>query len=350
MGFLDKYSKDEIKMIVDDSKNFAEVLIKMGRSANSGSNRMLIAQYTKDNQIDTSHFENEAKIRTPQDIFIEHSTATQNIMRKYYKRGNYSEYKCAICGQEPFWNGKELVLTLDHINGVSNDHRLENLRWICPNCDRQLPTYGSKRTKKTRLCSCCGQPIPKRNKSGLCKECYWEDYRKKISSTQIGKSGEIVREKTCPTCGKTISKDAKICINCYHELSRKAQRPAPMELAKMIKEIGFKATGKRFGVGGNAVVKWCKAYDIPYTKKELIAWYDEQVGIMPEPKPTQKTLAEIVHPVKQIDMQTGEVLNVFANQMDALRFLGRTVHNNHISQVCRGIRKSAYGYYWQYAD
>ena len=136
MSFLDNYSEQDIAKYVAESVNFAEVLIKMGRSANSGSNRMIISLYAKEHEIKTDHFVGAAKTRTPKDIFIENSTATQNIMRKYYKQGNYSEYKCAICGQEPFWNGKELVLTLDHINGVSNDHRLEKLRWICPNCGK----------------------------------------------------------------------------------------------------------------------------------------------------------------------------------------------------------------------
>ena len=53
-----------------------------------------------------------------------------------YLKGNYSEYKCAICGLEPIWNGKPLTLTLDHIDGDHYNDTLENLRWICPNCDR----------------------------------------------------------------------------------------------------------------------------------------------------------------------------------------------------------------------
>ena len=65
-------------------------------------------------------------------------------MRKYYKRGEYSEYKCNICNLLPVWQGKELTLILDHINGNNKDHRLENLRWVCPNCNQQLETTGSK--------------------------------------------------------------------------------------------------------------------------------------------------------------------------------------------------------------
>jgi len=40
------------------------------------------------------------------------------------------------------WNDKELKLILDHINGVSGDNRPKNLRFLCPNCNSQLPTHG----------------------------------------------------------------------------------------------------------------------------------------------------------------------------------------------------------------
>jgi len=40
--------------------------------------------------------------------------------------------------------GKPMPLILDHINGINNDNRIENLRFVCSNCDTQLPTYKSK--------------------------------------------------------------------------------------------------------------------------------------------------------------------------------------------------------------
>ena len=56
-------------------------------------------------------------------------------------------YRCFKCGNKGKWQGKKLTLVLDHKNGVKLDHRLENLRFVCPNCDSQLPTYKSRNIK-----------------------------------------------------------------------------------------------------------------------------------------------------------------------------------------------------------
>ena len=53
-------------------------------------------------------------------------------------------YLCGICGLGPEWNGMVLVLQIDHINGDSTDSRLENLRFLCPNCHSQTETFAGR--------------------------------------------------------------------------------------------------------------------------------------------------------------------------------------------------------------
>jgi endogenous inhibitor of DNA gyrase (YacG/DUF329 family) len=60
----------------------------------------------------------------------------------------YQNNKCAICGNENVWNGKELIFDVDHINGDSSDFSRENLRAICPNCHRQTETFGGRNANK----------------------------------------------------------------------------------------------------------------------------------------------------------------------------------------------------------
>lgn len=54
---------------------------------------------------------------------------------------------CDECGLSE-WRGRPLSIQIDHINGISDDHRLENLRMLCPNCHSQTETYGSKNKNK----------------------------------------------------------------------------------------------------------------------------------------------------------------------------------------------------------
>lgn len=84
-----------------------------------------------------------------EDILVEHSTysSTHNLKRRLIRAGLLEE-KCVWCGLTDTWNGKMLVLQLDHINGISNDHRLENLRLLCPNCHSQTETYCARNLKR----------------------------------------------------------------------------------------------------------------------------------------------------------------------------------------------------------
>lgn len=55
------------------------------------------------------------------------------------------------------------------------------------------------------------------------------------------------------------------------------------------------------------------------------------------------------HKVAMIDLKTDNVLRTFANVAEAYNFLNKQ-HSGHISSVCNGKRKSAYGYKWKYVN
>jgi 5-methylcytosine-specific restriction endonuclease McrA len=54
-------------------------------------------------------------------------------------------YKCNCCGIKE-WNGKEITLWCDHIDGNATNNHPSNFQIICPNCDSQQDTFGAKNT------------------------------------------------------------------------------------------------------------------------------------------------------------------------------------------------------------
>ena len=84
------------------------------------------------------------------EVFCENSTYARHSIKARIKSKNLIEYKCACCNIGPEWQDKPMPLILDHINGINNDNRLENLRFVCSNCDSQLPTYKSKNRNNGR--------------------------------------------------------------------------------------------------------------------------------------------------------------------------------------------------------
>ena len=144
-----KLLQDEevVRFAVENSQSLGKALDLLGVHRGGKTYRylrMLCEQWG----IDCSFPSRYAQKRIPFDeIFIENSPYVNNrieLKKRLYEAGIFEEI-CIECGNGPVWNGKPLVLQLDHINGVNNDHRIENLRIMCPNCHTQTETYAGKR-------------------------------------------------------------------------------------------------------------------------------------------------------------------------------------------------------------
>jgi hypothetical protein len=85
--------------------------------------------------------------RKDEDVFVENSDYARHHIKKRIIEQKMVPYACDECGIGPEWNGKPMPLILDHINGVNNDNRLKNLRFVCSNCDSQLDTYKARNIK-----------------------------------------------------------------------------------------------------------------------------------------------------------------------------------------------------------
>ena len=147
-----KLSDEQFVELLKKSSTISEVLFKLGYTVKGNSwGYSQVKRRMDDLNLDYSIFKGKsAVIKTgrlnnvkKEDILKENCKHQRTVLRRYVIKNNLIPYKCAICGCTE-WQGKTLSLELDHINGVNNDNRLENLRFLCPNCHSQTSTYGSR--------------------------------------------------------------------------------------------------------------------------------------------------------------------------------------------------------------
>lgn len=147
-----KLSDEQFVELLKKSSAISEVLFKLGYTVRGNSwGYSQIKRRMDDLNLDYSIFKGRsAGIKTnklnsirKEDILKENCKHQRTVLRRYIIKNNLIPYKCAICGCTE-WQGKTLSLELDHINGINNDNRLENLRFLCPNCHSQTSTYGSR--------------------------------------------------------------------------------------------------------------------------------------------------------------------------------------------------------------
>ncbi len=154
-----KYTVEVLTPVVKKSKSYSQVVRGLGLKVSGGS-----SAYIKDKivllGIDTAHFtgqlwskgttketndivkaQAEKMTLSPKEVLRDGVMFKGAVLRRVLIEAGVP-YLCKECGLGPVWNGRGLTLHVDHISGNRRDCRKNNLRFLCPNCHQQTPTWG----------------------------------------------------------------------------------------------------------------------------------------------------------------------------------------------------------------
>lgn len=187
MGRKKSWTNEQMLNAINNSVSIAQVCKKLNLKM-AGSNYYTINNFVKTNNIDVEHWTGQGHLKGKKrtwgrkadfkDILVENGVYTNmSTLKQRLLRENLLENKCYICGLKEHWNGKPIVLVLDHINGKHFDHRLNNLRLLCPNCDSQTETFKGRNRKIQKIqkekyfCIKCGKKLNQKRKTNSCIKC-----------------------------------------------------------------------------------------------------------------------------------------------------------------------------------
>ena len=226
------YTDKDIEEAVSSSTNYKEAIEKLGIRA-AGGNYKTIQENIKRLGISTKHFIiiNKSTQKIPlEKVLVENSTYKRDQLKKRLIQEEIIEYECQECGLSDKWNNKKIVLQIDHKNGIWNDNRIKNLRFLCPNCHSQTKNFAGKNNSK-----------------GTVK--YYKDLK------YTGK---------CKDCGQKLKSQSKRCMDCSNKKQQKIKWPSVNKLIEMLSESNFYALGKKLGVSDNAIRKHLKSNGVDY--------------------------------------------------------------------------------------
>ena len=151
-------SAAEITGIVPECTSIAQLATRLGLAGEGRAHREP-SQRVRELAIDTSHFRGRGWSRgetaathpsvarvqqrlrwSDAQVFVENSAYLDCEGLKRRLRALGVPYACAWCGLIE-WRGGAIVLHLDHINGINNDHRRSNLRFLCDLCRARHNTH-----------------------------------------------------------------------------------------------------------------------------------------------------------------------------------------------------------------
>ena len=169
------------------------------------------------------------------------------------------------------------------------------------------------------------------------REQYWIDTLQTLSPqgyNLIASQPSAAKPNYCIDCGAIIHRNSVRCEECAHKAQRICNRPSAAQLYEDLMSLrSFVAVGRKYGVSDNAIRKWCVAYGMSTKSTDY------------RPKTKRKTIRKVA----QIDILTGEIIHIWKNAKEAATFLNKQ-KGNHITEVCNGKAKTAYGYRWQFVD
>jgi 5-methylcytosine-specific restriction endonuclease McrA len=263
-------SKEEFQKIMDTSFTITDFLKGFGLNARSGNHRTLYRRIEKENISLVKFVENKKEWRKKhlktlgiknridnKNIFIENSTTERSIVKRRIIQEKIIPYKCLFCGNIGEHNGETLSLQLDHINGINNDNRIENLRFLCPNCHSQTANYSGK-TKK--------------GKNGIFDALPEKDIViEALKTNKIGEASKVLKV-SISTVRRAISYygiEYKRKNKSFEDFEKVRKFNCDKEeLEKLISENSMVFVGKKFGVSDNAIKKRCKFLGIDLSKRK----------------------------------------------------------------------------------
>lgn len=278
-----KWTDEQLIEAVKQSRSIRQVLIKLSLNA-TGQNYRAVPKKIKELNLDSSHFtgmgwakgttnNGTGRKRTLTELLrIGSGRLGVNVKKRLIREGILKE-ECCMC-KILMWGVEDkktkLALHLDHINGINEDNRLENLRLLCPNCHSLTPTYAGK-NKKSAVQKKAELPTPETLKF-MIEATSINNTALLIGCSKTALEKKLKQSKNFCSCGKEKFFNAALCRSCQGiKLNKpKINWPSEKELIQMIKNSSYLTVGKKLGVSDNAIRKRLKnrGYNLTEISKE----------------------------------------------------------------------------------